>query len=147
MKPLFGYGTFRNAAWREAILGAWYRAQPATLRGYRRVATGSGYLSLRETVMDVGLVEGALIELDAVGWRIADAWEEVPKYQRVEVNVNTMHGPVDAIAYFCADAIHERPVEGDRLALLTDAEVESSIEIFAARMRHIRRFSDPPAPS
>jgi gamma-glutamylcyclotransferase (GGCT)/AIG2-like uncharacterized protein YtfP len=145
VKPLFGYGTFRKAAWREAILGAQYPAQPATLPGYRRVACASGYLSLRETVMDVGLVEGILIELDEVGWRVADAWEEVPIYHRVEVAVNTMHGCVDAVAYFCLDATHVRPIEDDRLALLTDAEVEASIEIFAAKMRRIRAVGDAPA--
>ncbi len=93
MKPLFGYGTFRKSAWRCAILGAEYPAQPATLRGYRRIACASGYLSLRETLFDVALVNGALIELDEIGWQIADRWEEVPKYQRVDVVVNTMHGP------------------------------------------------------
>jgi len=70
---LFGYGTFRKTAWRNAILGAEYPAQPATLRGYRRTATESGYLSLRETVFDVRLVPGVLIDLDEIGWRIADA--------------------------------------------------------------------------
>jgi gamma-glutamylcyclotransferase (GGCT)/AIG2-like uncharacterized protein YtfP len=135
---LFGYGTFRKTAWRNAILGAEYPVQPATLRGYRRVATGSGYLSLRESLFDVGLIEGVLIELDEVGWRIADAWEEVPKYQRVEIVVNTMHGPLAALTYICAESAGP-PVDGDAPALLTDAEVESSIEIFAAQMRLIRQ--------
>jgi gamma-glutamylcyclotransferase (GGCT)/AIG2-like uncharacterized protein YtfP len=142
MKPLFGYGTFRKAVWRDAILGAQYRAQPATLRGYRRIGCGSGYLSLRETVVDVGLIEGVLIELDELGWQIADRWEEVPKYHRVEVSVNTMHGPVDAFAYFCTDSSHARPVDDDRLALLTDAEVEASIEHFAPIARALRRRAE-----
>ena len=135
---LFGYGTFRKPAWRTAILGADYPAQPATLRGYRRVATGSGYLSLRETLFDVSLIEGVLIELDELGWQIADAWEEVPKYQRVEVTVNTMHGRVPAIAYLCSQS-DGSPVDGDPPALLSDAEVETSIAIFSETMRWIRR--------
>jgi len=138
---LFGYGTFRKTAWRNAILGAEYPAQPATLRGYRRVATGSGYLSLRESLFDVALVEGVLIALDPAGWQIADAWEEVPKYTRVEVVVNTMHGPVAALTYICVESAGP-PVDGDAPALLTDAEVEAAIEKFSATMRRIRRRSE-----
>jgi gamma-glutamylcyclotransferase (GGCT)/AIG2-like uncharacterized protein YtfP len=134
---LFGYGTFRKTAWRTAILGAEYPAQPATLRGYRRVATESGYLSLRESLFDVALIEGVLVELDELGWRIADAWEEVPKYQRAPVVVNTMHGPVAALTYICAESAGP-PVDGDAPALIADAEVEASIEIFQTTVRRLR---------
>jgi gamma-glutamylcyclotransferase (GGCT)/AIG2-like uncharacterized protein YtfP len=144
VKPLFGYGTFRKSAWRDAILGAAYPAQPATLRGYRRVSTRSGYLSLRETLFEVSLIEGVLVELDEVGWRIADRWEEVPKYQRVETVVNTMHGALAALMYVCSES-DGTPVDGDPAALLTDAEVEASIAIFSGEMRHIRRTFEPPA--
>ena len=140
MTPLFGYGTFRKAAWRCAILGADYPAQPATLRGYRRIACASGYLSLRETLFDVGLIHGVLIELDDVGWRVADAWEEVPKYVATPVTVNSMDGPVDALTYLCANDDGATPVDDDRFALLSDAEVEASIEFFEKRMRHIRHI-------
>ena len=138
MKPLFGYGTFRRTAWRNAILGAEYAAQPATLRGYRRITCASGYLSLRETLFDVNLIHGVLIELDEVGWRIADRWEEVPLYGRADVTVSTMNGPVEAIAYTCSDDTGATPVDDDRLALITDADVEEAIEIFAPRMRYLR---------
>ena len=139
MKPLFGYGTFRKAAWRDAILGAQYPAQPATLRGYRRIACASGYLSLRETVMDVALIEGVLIELDELGWQIADRWEEVPKYHRREVSVNSMSGQVEALVYVCSDDRNATPVDDDRFALISDADVEAAIETFAPRMRALRR--------
>ena len=137
MKPLFGYGTFRKAAWCSAILGAAYPAQPATLSGYRRVATGSGYLSLRETVVDLAPVEGVLIELDAIGWTVADAWEGVPTYQRIEVTVNTMHGPREAVAYMRPGASGP-PVEGDVPALLLDRDVEQAIAEFVPIMRALR---------
>jgi gamma-glutamylcyclotransferase (GGCT)/AIG2-like uncharacterized protein YtfP len=143
--PLFGYGTFRKTAWREAILGAAYRAQPATLRGYRRVAIDSGYLSLRETVTELQPVHGVLIELDAIGWRIADRWEEVPRYQRVDVAVNTMHGQVNAQAYVFALAYRALPVDDDCFALLTDAEVKHTIELFGPLMRRIRRDAEQPS--
>jgi gamma-glutamylcyclotransferase (GGCT)/AIG2-like uncharacterized protein YtfP len=143
MKPLFGYGTFRKAAWRERILGAQYPAQPATLRGFRRIACASGYLSLRETLFEVSLIEGVLIELDELGWRIADAWEEVPKYRRADVVVNTMDGPVDAWTYLCADDTGAVPVDDDRFALIADAEVETSIAWFERIVREMR----PPPPA
>jgi gamma-glutamylcyclotransferase (GGCT)/AIG2-like uncharacterized protein YtfP len=139
VKPLFGYGTFRKAAWRDAILGAQYHVQPATLRGYRRVACASGYLSLRTTVMDVSLIEGVLIELDELGWQIADRWEEVPKYHRREIVVNTMGGRADAWTYICTDDSGATPVDDDRLALISNAEVEAAIETFAPHMRALRR--------
>ena len=138
MKPLFGYGTFRKTAWRNTILGADYRAQPATLRGYRRIACASGYLSLRETLFDVGLVNGTLIELDEIGWEIADRWEEVPKYRRIEVAVNTMNGPAEAITYIAADDGGAEPVNDDRFALISDLAVESSIRDFAHIVRIMR---------
>ncbi len=139
MKPLFGYGTFRKTAWRERILGVAYPAKPATLRGYRRIACASGYLSLRETVFEVGLIEGVLIELDELGWRVADRWEEVPKYRRADVAVNTMDGPLDAWTYVCADDTGAVPVDDDRFALIADAEVEASIAWFEPVMRAMRR--------
>lgn len=148
MTPLFGYGTFRRTAWRNAILGAEYPAQPATLAGYRRVALTTsaayGYLSLRETVFALSLVEGVLVDLDAVGWEVADAWEEVPTYRRTEVVVNSMSGPVEALTYICSDTADARPVDADVLALISDADVEASIRAFAHRMRVIRRRNEPP---
>jgi gamma-glutamylcyclotransferase (GGCT)/AIG2-like uncharacterized protein YtfP len=138
VKPLFGYGTFRRTAWRNAILGAEYPAQPATLSGHRRVACASGYLSLRETLFDVGLIHGVLVELDALGWAIADAWEDVPVYRRTDVVVNGMDGPVDATMYVCSDDAGAAPVDDDRFALLPDAEVDASIARFGAIARAIR---------
>lgn len=139
MKPLFGYGTFRRTAWRTAILGADYPAQPATLRGYRRIACASGYLSLRETLFDVGLIHGVLVELDELGWAVADRWEEVPKYRRVDVVVSSMAGPVEAKAYVCSDDSGATPVDDDCLALIADADVEQSIATFAPIMGALRR--------
>ncbi len=140
MKPLFGYGTFRNAAWRARILGATYPAQPATLRGFRRIACASGYLSLCET-FEVGLIEGVVVELDELGWRVADAWEEVPKYRRADVVVNTMGGPLDAWTYVCSDDTGAVPVDDDRFALIADAEVDASIARFEHVVRKLRRPS------
>jgi gamma-glutamylcyclotransferase (GGCT)/AIG2-like uncharacterized protein YtfP len=142
---LFGYGTFRKTEWRNAILGAEYPAQPATLRGYRRIALASGYLSLRETLFDVRLVHGVAIDLDEIGWQIADAWEEVPKYRRVDVVVNTMSGAVEASTYLASDDDGATPVDDDRYPLIGDAEVEAAIESFERRRRDIRTTFEAPS--
>ncbi len=109
------------------------------MRGYRRIACASGYLSLRETVIDVGLIEGVLVELDELGWQIADQWEEVPKYYRTDVRVNSMTGPVEAVAYLCTDDRNATPVDDDCFALITDADVEAAIGVFGPMMRALRR--------
>ncbi|MEA2664915.1 MAG: Gamma-glutamyl cyclotransferase, AIG2-like [Candidatus Eremiobacteraeota bacterium] len=152
MKPLFAYGTLRDDAWRETLLGAHYPARPALLRGYLRVANASGYLSLRATGNPADAAAGVLIELDAIGWRIADAWEdaavtypadttvaEVVLYDRIDVVADTPGGPVEATAYVCPDDAGA-PVDDDRLALRADAEVAAAIASFVPRMRALRTY-------
>lgn len=125
MKPLFGYGTFRNAAWRNAILGAEYPCCPAVLEGWCRIALPSGYLSVDDTDCAAAQVDGVLIDLDDAGWRIADAWEEVPTYMRVAVDVRAGAQYITAQTYVCADRHGALPFGDDgRFALLNDAQVE-----------------------
>src|ERR1700726_3244975 len=128
MKPLFVYGTLCDAAWRRAILGAEYPAAPATLAGWRRIATSSGYLTIRCTLprLDVAPIEGALGALGAVGWGIADAWEEA-RSERVDGRGNTMDGAVDPLVYVCAEDDDATPVDDGRLALLSRAHVDAAI--------------------
>ena len=140
MTALFGYGTFRRTAWRRAILGAEYPCEPATLAGYRRVATPKGYLSLRETLVALAPVPGVLLELDEAGWQVADAWEEVPAYQLIPVTVSTMAGAREARTYVYGPvaAGELSPVDDDCFATLTDRDVEISIAAFEPTMRDIR---------
>jgi gamma-glutamylcyclotransferase (GGCT)/AIG2-like uncharacterized protein YtfP len=144
VKPLFVYGTLRDAAWRRAILGAEYPAAPATLTGWRRIATSPGYLTIRRTLprLDVAPIEGGLVVLDAVGWEIADAWEEA-RYERVDVRVNTMDGARDAIVYVCPEDDDATPVDDGRLSLLSRAHVDAAIASFEATMRAIRERERP----
>jgi gamma-glutamylcyclotransferase (GGCT)/AIG2-like uncharacterized protein YtfP len=135
VKPLFGYGTFCHPAWRRAILGAEYPTRPARLRGWRRVALASGYLSLAPSPR--GIVEGLVIALDETGWRIADAWEEVPRYARLDAIAETDSGPVDAVIYV-REGESAVPFESDRFALLDDRDVERSIRAFAPLMLALR---------
>jgi len=143
---LFGYGTFRKTAWRDAILARTYPAQPATLRGYRRIAVASGYLSLRETVFDVRLVARRADRSRRD--RLADRrprGRKSPRNRRAAVVVNTMGGAVEAVAYFCSRDDGATPVDDDCYALISDAAVEASIETFGPAMRRLRRDGEAPS--
>ena len=138
--PLFGYGTFRDPRWRREILGAEYPWEPATLPGWQRVTFPEyAYLSIRASEFD--FVEGVLVELDEVGWRVADAWEEVPKYVRVAVQARTPADVVSAHSYVFAGS-HDAavPLEDDSvLASIPRADVERAIVVFARTRDAIRR--------
>ncbi|BDE05142.1 hypothetical protein WPS_04180 [Vulcanimicrobium alpinum] len=137
--PLFGYGTFRDEQWRARILGASYAWEDAVLAGYRRVViTASGYLSIEPSAFD--RVEGVLISLDGAGWAVADAWEDVPNYHRVRVDVQTARGLVAACTYVYAASTHVEPVAGlALLAALANEEVERAIGAFAPVRDRLRR--------
>jgi len=137
--PLFGYGTFRDTAWRCEILGADYPWQLATLAGWQRVTLPEyGYLSIRESPFEI--VEGVLVELDDVGWRVADAWEEVPRYHRIDVSARTSDGLVGAAAYaFSGNHEDARIVEDEALlAAISARDVERSIRAFKATRDALR---------
>ena len=138
--PLFGYGTFRDPEWRVAILGADYPWEPAVLRGWQRVTFPAyEYLSIRESPYEI--VEGVLVELDETGWRVADAWEEVPKYVRIPVEARTASDLVVARSYVFAGSHDDAVPLGDDavLASIPRRDVERSIRAFAKRRDAIRR--------
>lgn len=142
MIPLFAYGTLRDWTWRHALLGAEYPAEPATLPGWERVALpGYGYLSIRRN--PAAAVDGVLIALDSTGRETTDAWEEVPRYGTVAVNVHTAHGTVAAFAYVYAGEHDGAEPFGDttRFAALCRDDVEREIAAFAARRDAIRARS------
>jgi gamma-glutamylcyclotransferase (GGCT)/AIG2-like uncharacterized protein YtfP len=140
---LFGYGTLRRDDWRAAILGAAYPAQPAKLTGWRRTVTRSGYLSIARDAQSH--VDGVAIALDAIGWTIADAWEEVPRYERVRVDVTSALGSLDAETYVSTEPVTLSEIEEHRFAWLDDVSVEDAIARFASDMRALRaRNGDPP---
>jgi gamma-glutamylcyclotransferase (GGCT)/AIG2-like uncharacterized protein YtfP len=136
MMPLFAYGTLRRAERRRALLGDDYPAEPATLAGWERVALAGGYLSLREH--RAGLVRGVLVALDDAGWAIADAWEEVPAYRRVEVLVTGAHGPVHAQTYVRPAPDAPAVADDDRDALLDEVALDAAIARFGPTAAALR---------
>jgi hypothetical protein len=141
--PLFGYGTFCRPDWRRAILGAEYPAVPARVHGWRRTATPSGYLSLVPAAADAAPVAGALIELDATGWAIADAWEEVPLYARIAVVAHASARTVAATMYVYAEPERTVAVPGEPLTLLDERAVAAAIAAFGPTMEALRAAMRP----
>jgi hypothetical protein len=132
---LFGYGTFRDPRWRRGILGAEYPARAATVRGWSAVALPSGYLSA--IAHPDAMLAGVLIDLDEVGWQIADAWEEVPRYRRTPVVAETGDAVVPATMYV-VPGVAGTTVAAETCATLDEAAVTRAIGAFAATMRAIR---------
>lgn len=90
MIPLFAYGTLRSAAYQQALFDRTYPTRPATLPGWQVVVAESGYFTVRAD--PAGCAAGDLVELDARGLEIADAWEEVPVYERVHAQAHDAGG-------------------------------------------------------
>jgi gamma-glutamylcyclotransferase (GGCT)/AIG2-like uncharacterized protein YtfP len=81
----FAYGTLLDPDYQRALLGTAVPTEPATLDGWSAVFTESGYLTLlRQPGAEV---RGALVTVDDAELAICDAWEEVPLYERVPVEV------------------------------------------------------------
>jgi gamma-glutamylcyclotransferase (GGCT)/AIG2-like uncharacterized protein YtfP len=120
------------------VFGADYAVEPAMLAGWRRAAAPSGYLSI---VPDASAcVRGLAIVLDAAGWAIADAWEDVPLYRRAAVEVTTERGLLSAVTYVYAHPgeLDATPIAGDVFALIDEVSVEAALTHFAPRMQAIR---------
>jgi gamma-glutamylcyclotransferase (GGCT)/AIG2-like uncharacterized protein YtfP len=125
---LFVYGTLRDAEYQEALFGRALSTRPATLPDWRAVVAEGGYLTVVPEPADA--VNGDLIALDDAALATADAWEEVPLYARVPVEVRTAGDiTVSAQVYVRATAARERAPEG----LLAQHDRREVLE-------HIREF-------
>jgi gamma-glutamylcyclotransferase (GGCT)/AIG2-like uncharacterized protein YtfP len=88
-------------------------------------------------------IEGALIELDATGWAIADAWEEVPLYARIAVVAHTPASSVAATMYVYAEAERTVAVTGKPLTTLDERTVAAAIAAFRPAMEALRAATRP----
>ena len=111
MSELFAYGTLRDREYQEALFDRTVPARPATLPGWRTVVADGGYLTIVPAAGDE--VTGDLLTLDDAALALADAWEEVPRYERVAVVVRTAEGStVSAQVYVRPSDSRERAPEG-----------------------------------
>ena len=124
---MFAYGTLRDAEYRRALFERELPARPATLSGWCAVVADGGYLTLVRAADET--VSGDLITVDDAALALADAWEEVPLYERHSVKAHDASGSgVLAFVYVRPTASGERAPAG-MLARHERAEV----------LAHIRR--------
>jgi len=110
MIEIFAYGTLRDAEYQHALFGRVLPARPAVLAGWRVVVAESGFFTI---VPDpAASVAGDVVMLDDDALEIADAWEDVPLYERLPVDVTADDGThVAAYVYVRPTASRERPPE------------------------------------
>jgi len=96
--PLFAYGTLRDAEYQRELFGRTYPMREAHIRGFVAIATETGYLAA--VPRPSGRIDGALVDLDALGYEVADAWEDRAVYDRIEIEaIRADGGPERAFIY------------------------------------------------
>jgi gamma-glutamylcyclotransferase (GGCT)/AIG2-like uncharacterized protein YtfP len=105
--------------------------RPAAVDGYRVVGTDGGYLAALPLAGAAAF--GALVELDAAGYAIADAWEDRSVYDRIEVAARCGERMERCFIYVYARPVSAGvPVADGRLSDRTRAEVIRDIRRFRA---------------
>lgn len=108
---LFVYGTLRDAEYQRALFGRTLPARPATLPDWAAVVAENGYLTIVPAPGE--RVDGDLITLDGDALALADAWEEVPVYERLRIEARDREGAaVPAFVYVRPTASRERAAGG-----------------------------------
>ena len=105
---LFVYGTLLDDAVAQDLLGHRPFGRPAVLKGYHReVDPAIGYPVIHPR--DGALVAGKMLDVDADGLAILDAYEG-ERYRRIIVQVETLEGRLlDAYVYVPAASPASRP--------------------------------------
>lgn len=127
MIEVFAYGTLRDPEYQFALFGRVLPMRPASLPGWLAVVAEGGYLSLVRSGGESAA--GDLLALDAAALALADAWEEVPLYERLPVEVRSGGATVAAFVYVRPTASRERAPVG-ALAALDRATVLATIRTF-----------------
>jgi acyl-CoA thioesterase-1 len=124
---LFAYGTLRDASYREALFDRILPTRPATLAGWRAVVETGGYLTIVRAPGET--LRGELLSLDDAALAVADAWEEVPLYERLRVEAQAEGAAVPCWVYVRPTASDDRAPEG-MLARHDRATVLAQIRAF-----------------
>lgn len=130
--PLFAYGTLRDPDYQRELFARTYPMKRAVAIGFIAVVAEGGYLAAMPR--DGARIEGALVEFDAAGYAIADAWEDLAVYDRIEIEAMYQDGrPQRCFIYVQTDA-QGPPVTDERLADRSRAEVVADIRRFRATL-------------
>lgn len=127
MSVLFAYATLRDDEVRMRLFGEPVSAVPATLDGWQVVETADAYFNI---VPESGAVtEGVLLHLSPDQWQLADAFEEVPLYQRHPVTVRMSGKTIEAVLYR-RDDVAGKPVRDGRLSALPRDALMAMVDAF-----------------
>jgi gamma-glutamylcyclotransferase (GGCT)/AIG2-like uncharacterized protein YtfP len=107
---LFAYGTLRDAEYQQALFGRALPTRPAMLPDWLAVIAEGGYLTVVRAPGET--VTGNLVTLTDAELAIADAWEEVPLYERLRVEADANDAIVPAWLYVRSTTSRERAPEG-----------------------------------
>jgi gamma-glutamylcyclotransferase (GGCT)/AIG2-like uncharacterized protein YtfP len=131
MLPLFAYGTLRDPGYQRELFDRTYPMRPAQARDFVVVGTRGGYLAALPRAG--GTIAGALVELDAAGYAIADAWEDRSLYDRVKIQVSSGNGSERCFVYvFIGSGAGSEPVADQRLTDRSRTAVIADIRRFRA---------------
>jgi gamma-glutamylcyclotransferase (GGCT)/AIG2-like uncharacterized protein YtfP len=129
---IFAYGTLRDPGYQRALFDRELPLIPARLDGWMTVVAEGGFLTIVPVAGEA--VDGDVIVVDDAALRVADAWEEVPLYERIEIDANVAVGaPLRAWVYVRPTAQRERPPAGS-LALQSRADILAAIAALRATL-------------
>jgi gamma-glutamylcyclotransferase (GGCT)/AIG2-like uncharacterized protein YtfP len=130
MLPLFAYGTLRDPQYQRELFERTFPQRPAQVRGYVVVSTGGGYLAAAPRPGET--IAGALVELDLAAYAIADAWEDLTIYERVEVTAYGRGERLERCFMYVQPGAAGPPVTDGRWSDRARADVIADIRRFRA---------------
>ena len=128
--PLFAYGTLRDAEYQRELFGRDFPMRRARVTGYVVVSTPGGYLAAAARAG--AHIDGALVELDAAAYAVADAWEDLTVYERIQTEARGDDGPSQPCFLYIVPGARGEPVADGRLADRARAAVIADIRRFRA---------------
>jgi gamma-glutamylcyclotransferase (GGCT)/AIG2-like uncharacterized protein YtfP len=130
--PLFAYGTLRDPEYQRELFGAEFALEPARVCGFSVRGSAGGYLAAAAD--PGGVIEGALVHLDAAALTIADAWEDLSVYARAAAEAQLADGRRVPCFLYVRPGWTGAPVTDGRLADRPRADVIADIRRFRAEL-------------
>jgi gamma-glutamylcyclotransferase (GGCT)/AIG2-like uncharacterized protein YtfP len=125
---IFAYGTLRDAEYQQALFDRALPTRPAVLRGWLVVIAEGGFLTLVRAAGETAT--GDLVTVGDAALAIADAWEEVPLYARLEVEAHTGDGATVAASVYVRETTSTERALAGMLARHTRSDVLAQIRAF-----------------
>jgi len=128
IRPLFAYGTLRDVDYQRELFGRTFPMRAARVHGFVVVTTPSGYLAA--TARRGASVDGMLVELDGAAYHMADAWEDLAVYARIDVDAQLPGGTALGCPMYVQSAADGPEVTDGQLAARPRADVIAEIHRF-----------------